>query len=159
VPIYLRIAYDLALGRAVDPQAVRNIAAFTASAHRAPIPQTRGMFLRYSLLAAAARGNVKGSDVASGQQLQQRMNLVHGDQTAWSPAPPKTFEPRGVDESDSRIFIDLITKAVVLAGNVTAFRSLAANTLPMGKTFRCKVGAAKGVGLVRVARSVPLGQG
>ena len=40
LPICLRIIYDLALGQAVDPQIVRNIASFTASAHRAPIPQT-----------------------------------------------------------------------------------------------------------------------
>ena len=59
MPINLRVAYDLALVQAVDPQVVRNIAWFTAS------PQTRGMFLRCSLLPPAAGSNVKGADVAS----------------------------------------------------------------------------------------------
>src|ERR1039458_5206250 len=62
--VFLRIASDFALGQAVDPQVVRNVAAFTASADDTPILEIGGTLLGRSLLPAAARSYVENPDVA-----------------------------------------------------------------------------------------------
>src|SRR5271156_4652063 len=113
--VFLRIAHDLALRQAVDPQVVRSVAPLTASADGSAVAKIRGPLFGRILRPAAAGIDVEYSDVASRQQLQRTLNLVHTIKLRGT-FGAKAFEPRGVDEIGNQNIVDLVSKRVILAG-------------------------------------------
>jgi len=91
--VFLRIAHDLALGEAVDPQSREECCGVRGECRRHPDSEAGGTFLGRTLLPAAAGSHVEDPDVTPGQQLKGSLNLVHANRTEWSPSVRKLSKP------------------------------------------------------------------
>src|ERR1700720_430442 len=98
---------------------MREIAAFASSADAAAMQKICGPLLGSLLLPAVARGYVEDADVTVCQKLEWSLNFVHAVELRRA-LSAEAFEPDGIDEVGEQNVVDLIAKAVVLAG-VTDF--------------------------------------